>query len=127
MLDHTLITAFVIGCILLVVGALAFFAKTWMSTLNDSIHELNESVRDMTGVIAGLKEEQALQKLRLKHQGEELRRVQLLKGCTKEDCPYKAVLQLREGDLSSGVNLTEADIQRISNVISSREHIDDSH
>ncbi len=127
MLDHTILTAFVLGCIALVVGALAFLAKNWMKTLNDTIHELSESVRDMTGVIAALKEEQALQRLRLKHQAEELTRIKLLKGCNKEDCPFKNMFNVRQGDLSTGVNLTEADLQRISAVIASREHIDDSH
>jgi hypothetical protein len=127
MLDNTIVTTFVLACVALVVLTLGFFAKTWMSTLNSTIKELNDNVHEMSGIIASLKEEQALQRLRLRHQAEELNRVKLLRGCTQENCPYKAVLQLRDGDLSTGANLTEADIQRISSVIASRENLDDSH
>jgi len=126
MLDHTILTVFVLGCIALVVGALAFFAKSWMKTLNDTIHELSLSVQDLTSIVAGLKQEQALQNLKLKHQAEELKRIQLLRGCSKDDCPFKHMFNVRSGDLTTGANLTEDDLRRISQVIAAREHVDDS-
>lgn len=125
MLDHQLLTMFVIACVAIVVGALGFFAKSWMKTLNDTIKELSQSVHDLTEVVSALKQEQALQNLRLNHQAEELKRIRLLKGCNKDDCPFKAMFNVRVEDLSTGANLTEEDLQNISNIIARREHSND--
>lgn len=88
MLDQSLITMFVLVCIGLAVGMLAFFAKAWMSTLNDTIKELSANVHEMTSAISVLKQEQVLHRYQLKQQGREIQRLQEME-CTMPGCPSK--------------------------------------
>lgn len=88
MLDQTLVTIFVLACVGLVVGALGFFAKTWMATLNDTIKELSMNVHEMTAAIGVLKQEQLLHRYQLKQQNYEIQRLQAQE-CTVPGCPSK--------------------------------------
>lgn len=76
MLDNQIITIFILACIALVVMALGFFAKNWMATLNATIKELAGNVRELSNVVHELQQEQAVQRIRIRTQMREIRKLQ---------------------------------------------------
>jgi outer membrane murein-binding lipoprotein Lpp len=86
-LSNEIITAFVVGSVVLCVSAMTYFAKAWVATLNATIKELSSSVHELTGVVHELRQEQALQRLRFKHQEARLRELQAQAVfCSREEC-----------------------------------------
>jgi hypothetical protein len=81
-------TLFVLGSLGLTVSALAYLAKSWVSNFNTTIKELSVNVRDLSQVINELKQEQAVQRVKLRHNYNELRDLQE-RACVRKDCAYK--------------------------------------
>jgi hypothetical protein len=88
MLDNTIVTSFIVSCIAALVLVLAFFIKAWFNTLNKTLHDLSTNIHEMTQVIGTLREEQKLDKLRIKQLTLEVRSMQAT-NCTRSDCPNK--------------------------------------
>lgn len=88
MLDHTLITAFIVACLGLLVLICGFFVKTWIENLGGTITKLSDTVEELTSVVHEVKQEQALMRLRNKQLTMEMRDLQA-SACVREDCPAK--------------------------------------
>jgi HAMP domain-containing protein len=89
MLDHQLLTVFVLACLALLALVCGFFIKAWIENLGKSINELSHNVHDMTEVISELKQEQAVQRERIRQQAAQIRQLQEIRGCTKPDCQFR--------------------------------------
>ena len=88
MLDHQLVTGFVVSCILLMVGALGFSVKHWVTGLTKTLDNLSTNIHELTEIIQELKQEQAIQRIRIKQQTLEIRGLQANQ-CPRTDCPHK--------------------------------------
>lgn len=88
MLDHQLITAFIIACLGALVLVCGYFVKTWIENLGGTITRLGDTVQELTTVVHEVKQEQAVMRLRNKQLTHEMRELQA-QACVREDCPSK--------------------------------------
>lgn len=91
MIEQSLLTAFVLTCLGLLVLVCGYFVKSWIENLGRTIKELSGNVHDLTEVVGELKQEQAVQRVRIRQQATQIRQLQEARGCTKPDCPFKDV------------------------------------
>lgn len=87
-MDHAVINSFIVACVTMVVGALAFFAKQWIDGLGRSITELSANVHEMTYTLHDMKNEMVNQRVSIKRHAAVIQQLQMY-SCTRPDCPSK--------------------------------------
>lgn len=87
-LDSQLVTMFILSTIAMGVGALAFFAKNWMKSLNETIKDLSANIHELTATLNELKTEQEVQKVKLYQQHRDIQALQST-SCLRPGCADK--------------------------------------
>jgi hypothetical protein len=62
--------------------------KSWITSLSTSLKDLSGNITKLSGVIAGLEREQAVQRVMIAANGREIRKLEAV-SCSKVDCPFK--------------------------------------
>jgi len=120
MLDHQIITVFILSCVGIMALVLGFAIRVWVTHLDKTISDLNKTIVAMTKLIADLEKDVALQRQKTAQNTKDIRKIEI-KACGREDCPFKGVpLHLhhrRFDELMQMADLVEPDESGANDVV----------